>query len=561
MPEHLILVNYCYEFVTEQISMSLLLYSHLPAALFALLFSAFVLFKARNKPAVALFATCLMFSLWAFFDLGAWFVFLGSNNVMLSWSLLDFFAVSMFFFGYYFLYTFATKRDLPFWQKLTGFLLLLPVAIISMSGLNLSLYDLNSCAAWEDTTFTRFTYLIEAIFLTVIVVFSVVQYRNTTSHEGRNRLLLAASGVFIFLFFLFSATFSVSLLAATDASTYVYNYLIYGMGGMPIFLVFLGLLVVRHKAFRLKMFGAQALILGLIAIIGSQFFFAASATIGILVAITLVLVCIGGYFTIRSVKKEIEQREEIEKLAEQLKAANKRLKVLDRMKSEFVSIASHQLRSPLTSIRGYSSMLLEGSYGQIPKKAVEVLQHIADSSRYMALSVEDYLNVSRIESGNMKYEKCDFNLKELAEDMADELRPEAIRRGLLLAFKSSLDSKGIVHADIGKTKQIVQNLIDNAMKYTPKKGHIRVRVHDDKKNKRIFVDIIDDGIGMSEETLHTVFDKFERAHNANDINVTGTGLGLFIARKMAEDMGGLVYATSKGEGKGSTFTLEMPLHL
>ena len=96
------------------------------------------------------------------------------------------------------------------------------------------------------------------------------------------------------------------------------------------------------------------------------------------------------------------------------------------------------------------------------------------------------------------------------------------------------------------------------MKYTPK-GSVDVRVRDDKKTKKVFVEVTDTGIGMSEETLHSVFDKFERAHNANEVNVTGTGLGLFVARTMAQAMKGDLYATSEGEGRGSTFTIELPL--
>ena len=183
-----------------------------------------------------------------------------------------------------------------------------------------------------------------------------------------------------------------------------------------------------------------------------------------------------------------------------------------------------------------------------------------ESSRSMATSVEDYLNVSRIESGNMKYELSDFNLKDEAEHIADDIRPQAIKKGLLLTFKSDLDSKGVTNADIGKVRQILHNLINNSLKYTPK-GSIKVLVRDNKRKKRLFVDVIDTGVGMNEEALDTVFDKFVRAKNANHVNVTGTGLGLFVARKMAHDMKGEISATSDGEGKGSTFTLELPLQL
>lgn len=250
----------------------------------------------------------------------------------------------------------------------------------------------------------------------------------------------------------------------------------------------------------------------------------------------------------------------LEESSKKLASANKRLKILDQMKSEFVSIASHQLRSPLTSIRGYASMLLEGTYGKLPEKSQEAIEKISESSRFMALSVEDYLNVSRIQSGKMKYETSDFNLKDLAFTLVDDMRREAMRKGLVLKAESSLEHKGIVHADIGKTRQVIQNLIDNAMKYTPK-GTITLTVRDQKRPKKIFVEVSDTGIGMDPETIETLFDKFERAHNANDVNVTGTGLGLYIARKMAEDMGGAVTAKSEGEGKGSVFSIELPLQM
>jgi signal transduction histidine kinase len=118
----------------------------------------------------------------------------------------------------------------------------------------------------------------------------------------------------------------------------------------------------------------------------------------------------------------------------------------------------------------------------------------------------------------------------------------------------------VVNADVGKTNQIVHNLINNSLKYTPK-GSVSVFVRDDIKKKRIYVEITDTGIGMSEKTQHTIFQKFNRADNANSVNVSGTGLGLYVALKMAEAMGGDITAFSEGDGKGSRFTFELPLAL
>ncbi len=158
----------------------------------------------------------------------------------------------------------------------------------------------------------------------------------------------------------------------------------------------------------------------------------------------------------------------------------------------------------------------------------------------------------------MKYNMADFNLKDETEKICDDLRPDALKKGLTVIFRSDLKSQGIINADIGKTVQILQNLIHNSIKYTPK-GSIRVLVRDDVVNKKIFVDIVDTGIGMDKEALETVFEKFERAQNANTVNISGTGLGLYVALKMAEAMDGGITAHSEGADRGSRFTIEMPL--
>jgi len=274
--------------------------------------------------------------------------------------------------------------------------------------------------------------------------------------------------------------------------------------------------------------------------------------------ITVILVGILGYILSKSVKHEIKQREEIEQLAIGLGRANERLQELDKLKSEFVSIASHQLRSPLTAIRGYGSMLREGSFGKLPETTNDPLDRINESAKLMAMSIEDFLSVSRIESGNMKYELSDFNLNEQAKHIVDDLRTEALKAGLVLYYKSDITSQGFVTADIGKTQQILHNLINNSLKYT-KKGTVTVYVHESKKLKKLYIEIIDTGIGMSQETIETIFGKFTRAKNANSVNIKGTGLGLFVAREMARAMQGDITAHSKGDGKGSHFILELPL--
>jgi signal transduction histidine kinase len=136
-----------------------------------------------------------------------------------------------------------------------------------------------------------------------------------------------------------------------------------------------------------------------------------------------------------------------------------------------------------------------------------------------------------------------------------ELRPVALKRGLIMVFRSDCSGSCTIHADIGKVRQVIMNIIDNSMKYT-QKGTITVVAHDNVQAKTMRITIQDTGVGMSAETLDEVFEKFVRAKNAHNINTTGTGLGLFVAKKMVESMGGKVWAESDGEGRGSRFCVE-----
>jgi signal transduction histidine kinase len=551
-------IQYCYEAAITQIPTELLLYAHIPSSLAAIGFGLYIIWSKKNLASQSLATVCLLFASWCFLNLTAWFVFVGDAITMFAWSMTDLVSLMFFFFAYRFLYTFIKSTELPPWQTFCAFIIVVPTVITTALGLNLLGFDTVNCEAIENENVVLVTYAAQFIFLLATLTLGIHEFKIASTTQKRHEIILATIGILLFLLFFFSANLIVLFLTHYTSIGYSYNYELYGLFGMPILLGFLGYLIVKFKTFNIKLIGAQALVISLWILIAALLLVVKSPTSRLVALATLILALIGGFFLMRSVKKEVRQREEIEVLAERLQAANERLKELDKMKSEFVSIASHQLRSPLTSIRGYASMLSEGTYGKIPVKANEIVGKIIDASKYMALSIEDYLNVSRIEAGNMKYEVQDFNLRDVAEQVVDDLRQAAIKKGLVLVFRSDCKKSCYTHADIGKTRQIITNLVDNAMKYTPK-GTITVVAHDDPKEKKIYVVVQDTGVGMTTETLEEVFDKFVRAKNANCVNVTGTGLGLFVARKMARDMGGDVWAESEGNGKGSTFRISMPL--
>jgi len=228
-----------------------------------------------------------------------------------------------------------------------------------------------------------------------------------------------------------------------------------------------------------------------------------------------------------------------------------------KQKAEFVSLASHQLRSPLTAIKGYASMVLEGSFGEVPIAVQEATGRILKASTSLAKTVEDFLNVSRIEGGRMEYSMSELDLGQLIESIIKEQMYIAKGKGTTVTFAKNEESCTII-GDSNKIKQVVTNLIDNAIKYTLK-GKVLVSLKRDNSKKIVYISVTDSGIGLSPDDIAKLFTKYNRAPNAREINSMGTGLGLYVARFLIEAHGGRLWATSSGHNKGSTFHIELPL--
>lgn len=237
-----------------------------------------------------------------------------------------------------------------------------------------------------------------------------------------------------------------------------------------------------------------------------------------------------------------------------LGTANDKLKVLDQQKSEFISVASHQLRAPLTAIKGYASMVLDGDFGELSDRVKEAVEIIFKSSHSLVSIVGDYLDISRIEQGKMKYDFVDFDLKELINTAIEEVQPTIGLEKLKLSFAFEKNQDYMLHGDQGKIKQVILNIIDNAIKYT-KEGFIKVTLGREGNNLRVAVK--DSGVGISPQVLPHLFEKFTRAPDASKTNILGTGLGLYVAKRMIEAHKGRVWAESEGDGKGSQFYVEL----
>lgn len=289
-------------------------------------------------------------------------------------------------------------------------------------------------------------------------------------------------------------------------------------------------------------------------------------------AIRIVILAATIFFAVlivRSVLLEIKRREieskrrkEVELLNRQLKkatkelaAANKKLERLDEAKSEFLSIASHQLRTPLTVIKGYISMMLEGSFGQLPKIIKENLDKVYISSERLIGLVESLLNISRIEAGRMEFDLKPADLTTIAKSLVDDFQQKAKVKKLKLEFNSE-PKLPLVLTDGAKIKEVISNLIDNAIKYT-EKGEIMVDLH--QESQSVVLNCQDTGRGIDPDDLPRLFNKFVRGKGMMQVNTEGTGLGLYFARKLIENLGGRIWVESPGLKKGSKFSFSLPL--
>lgn len=317
--------------------------------------------------------------------------------------------------------------------------------------------------------------------------------------------------------------------------------------------------VIKHSVLDIKNSTAQAYayLIPIIALLG--LFFVRTVFEFTLFFIALLVLSVLSVLLIKQISREKAYREKGEKLARYLANANARLRELDKQKTEFVSIASHQLRSPIAAIKGYTSLIIDGSYGEMPKYLGDPLNRILESGQRIGIMVDDFLNVTRIEQGRMSYDMQKHNVCELVNDVVEELQVVAEEKGIVLTTECDSLKEMFIGADEGKIKQIFSNLIDNAIKYT-QEGSIHVSVKQIEPEHKVLIKIKDTGIGIDPDEVKNLFQKFNRASNANKTNVLGTGLGLYIAKEILKAHNGWVGVESEGIGKGSTFTVELPVY-
>ena len=538
--------------------------------------SILVLFGKKDKTNIVYSLFVLFASFWS---IGLAF-FILESNLNLALYIADFYYIAAAGIPLFFLY-FSLVFPYKEFQVSKSYLFVLALPIIAFTIILFIHPDLIIAKifteSWgKNVLINQSNYLIYTVYFILFTLLSYVNlfrsYFISKTASIRSQLKFIIVGTLIG--FIFGMVFDLLLPLLG-----IYRYIFIG----PVFsfsMVFaIAYSITTYRLFNIKIIATETATFILWISILIRTLIADNFTDKLINAAFLIIAIIIGIFLIRSVSQEIKQREKIEKLADDLKraneslaSANNRLKELDQLKSEFLSLATHQIRAPLTAVKGYASLILEGDYGPITDGVRESVQTIFNSCQNLVVIVGDFLDISRIEQGKMKYDIVDFSGIKLVKNIIKELLPNIEKAGLQVQVEignnmmeqppipSDTDDENIhkqynIHADEGKTKQIIGNIIDNAIKYSI---HGIIKVSLNRNETTTCVAVTDSGIGISQEDIPKLFGKFVRAKDANKTNVIGTGLGLYVAKQMVEAQGGKIWVESPGIDQGSTFFVEMP---
>lgn len=417
-----------------------------------------------------------------------------------------------------------------------------------------SLSDIAGLARWPQAGPLYMVYLVLYIACVSLGIFDIARtLRRGGKSDEESRTLTYLLIVLI-----------LGLLAMTNFPLW-YGILVLPWGNLLIFLhVFaLGYAMVRHNLMKMASIAPRLAVSFIVVGAILNIFTAESA---VQVVFRVLILAIVGFFAgmfLSTFRRVEEARAKVQELAKrltetnwELSRKNEQLRIIDQRKSEFVSIVSHQLRTPVTAIKGYSSLILENSFGEVPQAIREPVEKIFTSSNRLAGMITDFLNISKIEQGTMTYSFGSVDLGKMLKELVDDFNVAAGKKKINLTLALPEKESFLVTADDGKVRQILSNLIDNAIKYTPM-GKVHVTIEHSTDHTKVIVKVTDSGIGLSQEDIQHLFGKFARGAHGQKVFTDGSGLGLYVAKKMLEAHKGRIWVDSPGVGKGSTFAIEL----
>ncbi len=522
-------------------------YSHFTAIIISMALGILVFLKnAKSAVAGLLFSITVLFSILSLLDVFLW-TQAYSSIIMFLWSFWLPIFISVFILCFYFLYNFIYNRNPHIIVSIFSLTSLIVITALSLTRINLVSFSVDECIAIENIPFVSIVFLYSFLILLATLVLGLFNTIKNNLPERRREVFLATIGISAFLF-LFSSTAYISSIAEyIPAIQPNFSFEQYGYFGMTIFIAFLAYLIVKFKAFNIKLIGAQALVWALIIITGSEFFFVKSTVNQVLVGVSLVLSAIVGLIIVRSVKKEIAQREELAVVSE-----NQQL---------LIRFITHQVKGFFTKSKIVFASILEGDMGDVSTEIKDIVKIGLESDNSAVNMVQEVLTAASLKTGQMTYNLENTDINKFVSGIAESFREAAVAKGL--TYEVNLPEKEItVNIDKLQIIQVLKNTIDNSVKYTPTGSiHIAValKTAGKKMKKSVLISIKDTGVGLSDSDKAKLFKEGGRGEASLKVNVNSTGYGLFIVKKIVEGHNGNIWAESAGRGKGTTFFVELPV--
>jgi len=520
------------------------LYSHILPAAIAVFLGFYTLIKNRSSllSAAFMFFTFAV-AIWLIADVVLWTV-PNYSLVAFFWSWIDiadvaFFVLATFFFGI------LSRGGISNAEKIILLIVFIPAFLLNASGNVVTGFDHSWCEMINNDH--AVTYKSSAEWVSVaLMVFSLIVSWNKSNRKKKLAHIIVFSALLLFL-----TTFSAAEYIA--AQTGIYEISLFALFILPVFLIIMVFAVTNLEIFKIRYLSAQILIYVLIILVASQLLFLQSSTDALLNGLTLALSVVIAVILLQNQGQQMASLVEIENLAQQLSEANVKLKELDQLKSQFLSFASHQLKSPLTAIKWQAQLLIDGTTGKLPEAAVETAVEIEESADHMVELVNEFLNLRKLQEGKMEYHFEPTDIAELISGIVNSLRQLAEHKKLELSFVNRAE-RTLCAVDRQKFTQVIQNVVDNSIKYTDT-GSVRVHI-EHAEGQLLNICVTDTGHGIDPAVIDKLFEQFVRdKKDASEIE--GTGLGLYIAKQIMDAHGGRIWAESPGKGKGSTFIIQL----
>jgi len=520
--------------------------------------SAWVYFAGRKKRINQLFASMVL--LWIVGEMTPYFLFRSISlpqRIIFFLPKLEVFSVFVFFILFYFfsMRFLHENRKFPLLNKIIVVSASIGALVAAFTNLFQKSVLLSNEMKGLDLKLTlggKIFWLGFVIIVTLFILYRFVVNYFKSKPKDRLRIQYFLFGILSWV--AINLVFNVFFPLIEDT----FRYAMWGNYSILVLFGFTAYAIVKRHLFGIKVVLTQLLV-GLIAVlllvnvVGSDTPFEYTWKGSLLVVFLLF-----GYLLIKSILREIKQKEEFKKMATNLQKANVKLKQLDATKTEFIAVASHQLRTPLTAIRGYISLVRHDHYGHIPKKAQDALRLVYQASLRLLNLSNRLLDVSRIQLGKISFNPQPVSLVDIISSVVQELQIQAKEKKLKLVFEKPDQKMPLLSLDVGKIRQVLLNILDNDLKYTQKGG---ITIYLRSLDGRVRIKIQDTGMGMTPEELGKIFKSFSRGDAGMAFHSAGAGLGLYVAKKFVDLHHGRIWATSPGKGRGSVFWIELPLRL